>query len=205
MESGSALARARAVERTLVGLRGIRKARVDISSEDDVSIEVLAVPERSEQSLRAQITSVTKSLLGPQVTISAIDILSAARRVGPGAQQPRRKLSSLITRRTHDRFATQVILSRGGDVATGESECSAGTHLARSVAQAVIDGLYDVADKPLELQEVETLQIGEQSLVIVSLTLGERSLLGTAEVRFDLPDAVVRATLQALNRSITHA
>jgi hypothetical protein len=112
-------------------------------------------------------------------------------------------LSSLVTRRTHETFSTQVILSREGDVLTGESECASQHQQARSVAQAVVDGLDDVANQPLQLHDVETVRIGEETLALVALTFGARILIGTAEVRFDLPDAIARATLHALNRSIT--
>ena len=204
MNAGPTFGTARSIETALVKLRGIRKARVDIDPRGDVSIEVLAVPERSEAALEKLIRDVASLLLPEQTSIKTA-VLMAARRGTPGKSEPRRKLSSLITRRTQERFSTQVILSLGGDVATGESECHPHHHPERSVAQAVIDGLYDVSDRHVDLQDVETVSLGDSTLALVSLTFGNRRLMGAAEVRFDLADAIVRATLHALNRSISYA
>jgi hypothetical protein len=204
MKAAPTLSVARSLESALVQLRGIRKARVDVDSVGEVSIEVLAVPERSEPVLRKQVLDVVRSLL-PHAERVSTTVLSAAARRPAGNEQPRRTLSSLITRRTRERFSTQVILTRGGDVATGESECHPHHDPERSVAQAVIDGLYDVSDRPLVLESVESVQVGAATLALVSVKFGDRDLLGTAEVRFDLADAIVRATLHALNRSLTYA
>ncbi len=88
---------------------------------------------------------------------------------------------------------------------TGEARCAPGHNPERAVAQAVIDGLHEVSEQPLQLQDVETVRVGEEMLAVVSVSFGERPLIGTAEVRFDLTDAIVRATLHALNRSVSYA
>lgn len=203
MKAVTTLGIARSLEAALVKLRGIRKARVEIDQSGDVFIEVLAVPERSEPVLRKQIDEAARSVVPGGSSISTA-VLFAATRDPRAGEQPRRKLSSHITRRTRERHSTQVIMTRGGDVATGESECHPLHHPERSVAQAVIDGLYDISDRPLELKQVDTVNVGAATLALVSLTYGDRDLLGTAEVRFDVADAIVRATLQALNRSLTY-
>ena len=205
MNVRTALDRARSLERELTGSRGIRKARVDVATDGAISIEVLAVPERSERSVRAQILAAARESLGSDLNPAAITVLSADRGTTSGREQPRRKLTSLVTRRALEQFSTQVLLSRGGDVATGEAECAAFRNPARAVAQAVLDGLGQVAERPLQLQEVDTVRMGEQTLAVVCLKYGDRVLLGSAEVHFDLPDAVARATLHALNRSLNKA
>ena len=204
MNAGPTFGTARSIETALVKLRGIRKARVDIDRQGEVSIEVLAVPERSEAGLEKLVREVAGLLLPETATIKTA-VLMAASRGTRGAPTPRRKLSSLITRRTQERFSTQVILTRGGDVATGESECHPQHDPERSVAQAVIDGLYDVSDRPVDLRDVETVHLGNSTLAVVSLSYGNRRLVGAAEVRFDLAEAIARATLHALNRSISLA
>lgn len=204
MNLATTLGLARSLENALIRLRGIRKARADVAADGSISVEVLAVPEHSERSLRTRIDQVVSSELGSTSSLKALNVLIAAPRSAAGLDR-RRKLSSLVTRRTSERFSTQVILARGGDVATGESECATSGSPSRAVAQAVIDGLYEVSDRPLELHEVETIRLGDETLALVSLSYGDRPLLGSAEVRFDLPDAVARATLHALNRSLGHA
>jgi len=204
MNAGPTFGTARSIETALVKLRGIRKARVDIDRQGEVSIEVLAVPERSEAALEKLVRDVATLLLPEKATVKTA-VLMASRRGTADAPTPRRRLSSLITRRTQEQYSTQVILTSGGDVATGESECHPQHDPERSVAQAVIDGLYDVSDRPVDLQDVETVRLGNSTLAVVSLKFGDRRLLGAAEVRFDLADAIVRATLHALNRSISLA
>lgn len=205
MQSEGTLGDARSLERALTALRGIRKARVDEGPGGEISIEIFAIPERSEAATRKQVESVATAMLGPGSSIKQVTVLVAAKRSLPGGQERRRKLSSLVTRRTHENFSTQVILSIEGDVLTGEAECATPRHQAASVAQAVVDGLAEIAREPLEVEAVETIRMGDETLVVVSLMFGERVLLGSAEVRFDLPDAIARATLHALNRSISYA
>lgn len=195
----------RSLEIALTRLRGIRKARVDVAPDGGFLIEVLAVPERSERSLHAEVAATARGVLGTGAPVDTIKIQLAGRAPARGAEQPRRKLSSLITRRTQDRFSTQVLLSRGDDVATGESECYPHRNQARAVAQAIIDGLSEVSELPLQLQAVESVLMGEQTLALVSLRSGDRLLVGSAEVHFDLPDAIARATLHALNRSLSRS
>jgi hypothetical protein len=190
------------LEDALARSRGIRKARVDVEESGVVSIEVLAAPERSEQSVRREVATLARSILGA-TTETSLKVLTAARRGQLGGEAPRRKLSSLVTRRTHESFSTQVILSRDGDVVTGESECPSGREDARIVAQAVLAGLDEVSPEPLQLESVETIPLADETLVLVSVMLGQRRLIGSAQVRFDLPDAVARATLHALNRSMS--
>ncbi len=190
------------MEAALTRLRGVRKARVDIDTDGVVSIEILAAPEVSERSVRRDASVLSRQILGGDSKAS-LNILTAARRGKVAGEGPRRKLSSLVTRRTHESFSTQVILARDGDVVTGESECAAGREDTRIVAQAVLAGLDEVAPEPLLLEAVETVTLAEETLVVVAVTLGQRRLLGSAQVRFDLPDAVARATLHALNRSLS--
>jgi hypothetical protein len=189
------------LESALTRLRGVRKARVDVDPDGVVSVEILIAPERSEQSVRREASALLRAIWG-EGKGGSLNILSVARRGRLAGESPRRRLSSLITRRTHQTYSTQVILARDGDVVTGESECPAGREDPRIVAQAVLAGLDEVSPEPLQLDAVETITLAEETLVVVSVTLGQRRLVGGAQVRFDLPDAVARATLHALNRSL---
>ena len=204
MIEGSTLSRARSVERAVNGLRGIRKARVEIAPNGEVSVEVLAVPERSASVLRRQVVAAVRATLGATAPTQAIHLQIAGRNGQVGTKHSRRKLTSLITRRTHDRFSTQVLLTNAGDIATGEAECSIATRRRHAVAEAVLDGLHEVSARPLELRDVEVVPLGDRTVAMVAVTCGDRALLGTAEVQFDLPEAVARATLHAVNRSLGH-
>lgn len=204
MHPGTTLGRARALEGALTRLKGIRKARVDVAREKDVSVEVLAVPERPEASVRREVEGLARTYLVDE-SLTSVNVLSAGNHARAGMGDRRRKLSSIVTRRTDERFSVQIILSREGDVVTGEAERPVGLEDGRVIAEAVLSGLDEIAPRSLRLQSVETLLVGEVTLVLVAVTFGQRLLLGTAEVHFDIADAVARATMHALNRSIAYA
>lgn len=102
-----------------------------------------------------------------------------------------------------------VTLASAERVAVGESRglaSSTGVHRAvasatlRAVEQLVGDGVR------LELEHLEVTPMGSERTVVVLLTLlterGGESLTGAATVRDDVRQAVIRATLDALNRRL---
>jgi hypothetical protein len=102
-----------------------------------------------------------------------------------------------------------VTLSASGGTATGEARglaSQSGVHRAvamatlRAVEQLVGDGIR------VELEHLEITPLGTERTVVVLLTLltaqGSESLTGAAAVRDDVRQAVIRATLDALNRRL---
>jgi len=102
-----------------------------------------------------------------------------------------------------------VTLASGGRTATGESRGLAspsGVHRAVAVAtlRAVEELVGEVAR--VELEHLEITPMGTERTVVVLLTLltaqGSEPLTGAAQVRDDVRQAVIRATLDALNRRL---
>jgi hypothetical protein len=102
-----------------------------------------------------------------------------------------------------------VTLASGGRTATGESRGLAspsGVHRAVAVAtlRAVEELVGEVAR--VELEHLEITPMGTERTVVVLLTLltaqGSEHLTGAAAVRDDVRQAVIRATLDALNRRL---
>lgn len=102
-----------------------------------------------------------------------------------------------------------VTLTSSGRTATGESRGMAspsGVHRAVAVAtlRAVEELVGDAAR--LELEHLEITPMGTERTVVVLLTLltpqGSEHLTGAAQVRDDVRQAVIRATLDALNRRL---
>jgi hypothetical protein len=102
-----------------------------------------------------------------------------------------------------------VTLASGERVAVGEARglaSSSGVH--RAVAMATLRAVEQlVGDSArVELEHLEVTTMGAERTVVVLLTLltaqGGESLTGAAAVRDDVRQAVIRATLDALNRRL---
>lgn len=102
-----------------------------------------------------------------------------------------------------------VTLSSGERTAVGEARGAAsqsGVH--RAVAGATLRAVEQLVDGQVrfELEHIEVTPMGTERTVLVSLTLltsrGTERLTGAAGVREDVRQAVIRATLDALNRRL---
>jgi hypothetical protein len=102
-----------------------------------------------------------------------------------------------------------VTLTSEGKTASGESRGSASqSGVQRAVATATLRAVEtlsgDVAR--FELDHLEVTHLGADRMVVVSLTMlssrGTERLTGAAAVREDVRQAVIRATLDALNRRL---
>jgi hypothetical protein len=102
-----------------------------------------------------------------------------------------------------------VSLTSDGHTSSGEARGSAsqsGVH--RAVAAATLRAVEDLSGDVarFELDHLEVSQLGSDRMVIVALTMlssrGTERLTGAAAVREDVRQAVIRATLDALNRRL---
>ncbi len=106
-------------------------------------------------------------------------------------------------------FSATVILSWQSRAATGDARGAAtATGMHRAVALATLRAVERLARDTarMELEHLEVTQTGLERTVLVALTLvstrGSERLTGSAVVRDDVSRAVVRATLDALNRRL---
>ena len=100
-----------------------------------------------------------------------------------------------------------VTLSASGRSAVGESRGNASQiGVQRAVANATLRAVEELLDSAarFELDHLEVTQLGSERTVIVALSMlsarGTERLTGAAAVREDVRQAVIRATLDALNR-----
>jgi hypothetical protein len=102
-----------------------------------------------------------------------------------------------------------VTLSYGGVASPGEATGTAtqsGVH--RAVALATLRAVEQLLAVParFELEHIEVTPTGRDRTVVVTLTMlgraGSERLTGAAAVREDVRQAVIRATLDALNRRL---
>ncbi|GAC1444638.1 MAG: hypothetical protein NVSMB55_21620 [Mycobacteriales bacterium] len=102
-----------------------------------------------------------------------------------------------------------VTLTSGGRTAAGESRGSASqSGVQRAVASAALRAVEELSGgvARFELDHLEVSHLGSDRTVIVALTMvsarGTERLTGAAAVREDVRQAVIRATLDALNRRL---
>jgi hypothetical protein len=102
-----------------------------------------------------------------------------------------------------------VTLTSDGRTAAGESRNSASqSGVQRAVATATLRAVEELSGDVarFELDHLEVTQLGSDRMVIVALTMlssrGTERLTGAAAVREDVRQAVIRATLDALNRRL---
>lgn len=106
-------------------------------------------------------------------------------------------------------FTATVVLSAQARAATGDARGAVtATGVQRAVAQATLRAVERLSRDTarLEIEHLEVTQTGQERTVLVALTLvsarGAERLTGSAVVREDESRAVVRATLDALNRRL---
>lgn len=191
------------LQHSLEGLRGVRGARVEAQGTEVMAVRVLVVPERGTQQTIADVRALASDAFDTEIDPERIEVLRVAEPLEEEGGR-RRKLSGIAIERSDQRFQARVVLELGGDVLVGESDSPTEQSFEfRSVARATLEGLRELHDYDIALESVQVLPIGNGRLAAVTLGRGEETLLGTALVRLDEHDAIARATLDAVNRTIS--
>jgi hypothetical protein len=188
--------KARSLETAISAIRGVRRARVEATDDGIEAIRVLVIPERKTSDITSTIQRLAADRSLP-VDPSLIQVV----RVDTNGASGRRRLTSVTTERTLDRFRSKVMLELGGDILVGESDVPVGVDFERrSMATAVLGGVKELLEFHVELETVRVIEEGDHRIALVTLTRGSEILVGAAAVTTNENDAVVRATLDALNR-----
>jgi hypothetical protein len=191
------------LQRSLEELRGVRGARVEAQGDEVIAVRVLVVPERGTQETVSDVRAVAATLFDLEIDPARIEVLRVAEPLAVEGGR-RRKLSGIAIERSADRFHARVVLELGGDVLVGESDSPTEQGFEfRSVARATLEGLRELLNSKIDLDSVQVLPIGNGRLAVVTLARGGQTLVGTALVRLDEHDAIARATLDAVNRTIS--
>jgi hypothetical protein len=135
----------------------------------------------------------------------------AAQRAPEAEGAPRLLIEKLQLVSADGSVSTEVTLARGPVAFTGAAAAhatSGGIHraVAEATLAAVEGALGEVARFQLERLEATTLGGGADRAMLVEVSMitrgGSERLLGVSAVRDDARQAVIRATLAALNRRI---
>lgn len=200
---GSEPRRDNSFEQALLAIKGVRRASVHLDLEGGLSVRVLVVPESNVERTIQEVRAVA-SARGVDVPASSIEILGAEKEE---SSVRRRRFSSLMMKREDEVFQAQVSLRRNGDALIGESRAADGGSMAlrselMTVADAVIDALRVFFGAGAEVQEVNVVELAGQQVCMALVKVGAEHFVGSALVKRGEHDAVVRATLDAVNRPL---
>ncbi len=148
------------------------------------------------------------------ITVLAVASTAASKRRAAGptaradASRGRVEIHRVVAASTKERSAVQVILAYGGRRAGGFARDGTGAQGLNLAAQATVDAVEDLLDRPGWLRLLGT-DVGERfgrptvAVLVGTNDEGGAELLGAISPR-DLPrhEAAVRATLDAINRQI---
>lgn len=206
MSTDTASSQVNELEAAVAALRGVRAARIHSAGVSVESVRVLVVPERDAGEVVHEVQSTVWAHLGAEIDAHSIEVMKASAPLNGNGRPRRRKLSSLATKRSDDRFTAQVILELDGDLLIGEDDSPAGRRSEnRSVAEAVLDAVRRLVSAPLEISSADFVEMGDCRIAAVVVERRDDLLLGSALLTLDEHDAIARATLDAVNRLLVRA
>jgi hypothetical protein len=203
------------IENTLGQVAEIKAARVVASPEGIIQeVHVLALPNKSPKQLVRDIESTLMATFGLAIDHKKISIAQLGADVAisgqPEAVVPadfRARIDSINAHTSGVHATATVSLELAGARYVGEAAGPASqTGRTRLVALATLDALaqYGDAGHGFALEDVTIMQLGRQRVAVSCVTLvsptGEQSYVGSAVVRQNDNDSIVRATLDAINR-----
>ena len=184
----------------------------NIITDKDGIIEEIHVLSRDKRSPK-QIVRDIESLLHAEYNVELDYKKVSVVRVDNGFNSivPKRlKYSGISFNQNGQKAVIKVNLSQDSEMFEGYSEgpCTRSNYI-RLVAEATLKAVQQVVkDKILfAAEEVMVLQFNQHKIMMVSLSMinqnfNEESLVGCALIKGDEKDAVVKATLNALNRKV---
>lgn len=224
--SGEQVLRTEEAYRALIArLNDVYAAHVQLAEDGSISeIHVLAGKKRNPKQLMRDISSALASMYQVQIDHRVVSIAQLKDDPAAPAEQdapvrtPRERLQfkSLTQGMRGGRFHAAVTLSLAGAAFTGEASCSnTPFQRSRAVACATLaaaNRFLDAAEgetpgEALHLVAIQQTTVSVTRVVIVVLEClagqGAATLVGAAEWTDDEQTAIVRATLDALNRKIS--
>ncbi len=202
------------IEDALGQVSEIKAVRVVASPEGLVQeIHVLALPTKSPKQLVRDIESTIMARFGLPIDHKKISIAQLgpdAVPEGPGSEAEaagRPRIHSINAKVSGLNSTATVVLEIGGQIYSGEASGPASqTGRQRIVAQATLNAIDEsfAGIHTLALEDVAITRLGREDVAVSCVTLvsslGEHSFAGSALVRQNENDSIVRATLDAINR-----
>jgi hypothetical protein len=202
------------IEEALSQVSEIRAARVVTSANGTIDeIHVLALPSKAPKQLVRDIESTLMAAFGIAVDHKKISIAQLGQESVPTADEAkvhaRAQIKSINAEVAGVYVNMAVSLELEGQQFVGRATGPASrTGRDRLVAEATLDAItqYLQGAFTFALEDVEIVRLGRESIavscVVLVTSLGEQAFAGSALVRQNDKDSIVRATLDAINRRL---
>lgn len=205
------------IEEAIGQIADIKAARVVASDDGSITeVHVLALPSKSPKQLVRDIESTIMARFGLAVDHRKISIAqlgsefaveAPAPRTAPDLNRPRivGVNSSVAGLRSS---ATVTLMVDGLEYVGAAAGVASQSGRIRQIASAALDAVCQCVseDMSFTLEDVSIVHLGRQQVAVSCVTLvthqGEESFSGSAVMRQNESDSVVRATLDAVNRRI---
>lgn len=201
------------IEQALCQVAEIKAARV-VASPDGIiqEIHVLALPSKSPKQLVRDIESTIMASFGIPVDHKKISIAQLGQEMLPkeetaSKEVTRPRIKSINSQISGVTATVTIDLELEGDSYIGEASGAASqTGRLRLVAQATLNAIeqYTHGSYSFALEDVTIVQLGREKVAVSCMALvtplGEQTFVGSALVRQNDKDAIVKATLDAINR-----
>lgn len=198
------------IERALCEVAEIKAARIVASGYGAIQeIHVVALPTKAPKQLVRDIESTVMARFGIPIDHKKVSIAQLGHELVPKAEAApvRAKIKSINLEVTGVTANVTVVLDIGGEVVTGEGSGPASqTSLERLIALATLDAIGQNVGSGFgfALEDVSIIMLGRERVAVCCIVLvsplGEQSFTGSALVRQNDKDSIVRATLDAINR-----
>jgi hypothetical protein len=216
MDQNASQVRAEDIEGALNQVGEIKAARVVVGLDGQITeIHILALPTKSPKQLVRDIESTLMARFGIPVDHRKISIAQLGRESIPDSPEQvrttaaRPRILNINASVSGVKATASVTLEIAGKEYIGMAAGPASqTGRLRHVAAAALDsvGQYLGDDTTFALEDVTVVQLGREKVAVACISLvthfGEQSFSGSALVRQNDSDSVVRATLDAINRRI---
>ncbi len=201
------------IEEVLSQVAEIKAARVVASTGGSIEeIHVLALPTKSPKQLVRDIESTIMAAFGIAIDHKVISIAQLGQEVlpKPDVKVHARALIRAITAEVTGVLANSTVtLELEGDLYIGKATGPASqTGRQRLVAQATLNAVEEYLHGTMSfaLEDVEIVRLGREAVavacVVLVTSLGEQAFSGSALVRQNEKDSIVKATLDAINRRL---
>lgn len=205
-------------EKAIKQVKAVVAVRIKTNSQDDIEeVHILADSSRSPKQIVRDVESVLAAQYGlefdhkkisvAQVGYEDEDAEDVKENEEAGDKQFRPLFVGVSIQSLQKQSEVKVVLRVAGENFTGiASGLSTSRNHMRLFVEATIDALNTFNKYLIVVEDVSTATLGRHTVVMVSVTLitsaGEQVLVGSAILKNDYGEAVVKATLDAMNRRL---
>lgn len=195
----------------LIGkLDGVISTKLNANENGELcEIHVLAEKGRAPKQLSRDIQSAVAAFTGRDVEHRIISIAQIDNGVLPGRTQDRLKISNIETSSTSKNFSAAVtLMNQSGTYKGGSAGANTPYSRYKIIANACLNAVHEFLNStPFSLSDIQKFRIANNDEINVAVChlFGEtnRLLTGTALVADDEYGAIIKATLDAVNRELT--